>query len=813
MKTTKTLTGILFFVILLSFNSFAQHTIKGKVVDAATGEAMAFVNIIINHSKKGGSTDIDGKFVLTSTTPIHHLSLSFVGYKPMVTDNLKNAEFILLKMHRQEVEISGVTILPGINPAHRIIQNAVENRKKNDYENLPGFQYTAYEKMIFTINADSLLQKDTMLLDTNERKIRRFLDKRHFFMIENVIDRTFKAPASNSEKVTATRVSGFRDPIFVFLLTQLQTTSFYKEIIKIGDKNYLNPISEGPLERHFFQIEDTLYGGQKDSIFVISFRPWAGRNFDGLKGVIQISTDGWGIKNVIAEPDREAGGLSIKIQQLYHKTDSTGWFPLQLNTDILFKQASIQASKGGKSYKIVANGKTYIRDVKMLNNLRSRQFGHIAVDVDPHAAGRNENFWNTYRIDSLSLRELETYHFMDSLGKKQNFEKIAGTIETLMKSRIPWGVIDIDLNRLLRYNGHEGFYLGLGLETNDKISRTFRSGGYWGYGFGDKTAKYGLFTKVNINRARDISLKYDYHFDVFESGATHWFDDNRAFFSPESIRDLYVNRMDVERLHRLKLSFRILDYAMMHVSIQSKHKDPSYAYLFNSSNQSGDDIFDLTEISAGFRYAFREKFVQTTRGKMSLGTDYPILYLRYRHGLENFLDGEYAYDKIDFTLTHSIYWKMVGKTNIRIDAGIADGEAPLSELFNSRAAFAPFSLHAAGSFTTMRMNEFYTDQYVALFLSHNFGKLLYRTKKFEPEFELTTNCLIGKMSDTERHLLTSFSIPTKGYFESGFNIHNLLDFGIYNLGIGMAYRYGPYQLSKTIDNFTFNISLRFVGTN
>jgi hypothetical protein len=194
-----------------------------------------------------------------------------------------------------------------------------------------------------------------------------------------------------------------------------------------------------------------------------------------------------------------------------------------------------------------------------------------------------------------------------------------------------------------------------------------------------------------------------------------------------------------------------------------------------------------------------------------MGTNYPIVLLKYTHALDNLLEGDFVYDKVDVMLTKSIYWKLVGQTNLRLDAGVALGDVPLPHLYNARSSFAPFILFAPGSFSTMRMNEFYSDRYLAVFISHNFGKLIYRSKKFEPEFELTTNFLIGDMDKPEQHLNSEFLIPKKGYFESGLNVYNLLDFGISNLGLGAAYRYGPYHLPKAIDNLTLVMTLRFVG--
>jgi hypothetical protein len=47
----------------------------------------------------------------------------------------------------------------------------------------------------------------------------------------------------------------------------------------------------------------------------------------------------------------------------------------------------------------------------------------------------------------------------------------------------------------------------------------------------------------------------------------------------------------------------------------------------------------------------------------------------------------------------------------------------------------------------------------------------------------------------------------KGYFESGILINNLLNQWFFGIGVGAFYRYGPYSLNKTIDNFAFKFTI------
>jgi hypothetical protein len=406
------------------------QAISGKVFDAETGESLAFVNIVINNSRQGGYTDIDGKFRFSSYGSVEFLKLSYVGYESLNYLVVDDTEGLNIYMKKIPYELREVVILPGINPAHRIINNVVAHRDLNDPEKLKSFSYTSYEKVIFTLDLDSLRMLDTMDLDTGSLEVRRFFDRQDIFIAESVTERKFLYPERNHENVIATRVSGMKDPLFVFLVSQIQSTSFYKELITIARSEYVNPVSRGSTSKYTFIIEDTAYTERQDTVFIISFQPKPNTNFDGLKGMLSINTHNWAIQNVIAEPLQKEGAFAIRIQQMYELVNDEQWFPVQLNTNIFIK--AIGASVNDKKYSFVGIGKSYITNIELNPELVKREFNNIEVDVNPNAHDRSEDYWSRYRTGSLSQRDRNTYAFMDSVGREANFDRLARTFETVM---------------------------------------------------------------------------------------------------------------------------------------------------------------------------------------------------------------------------------------------------------------------------------------------------------------------------------------------------------------------------------------------
>lgn len=823
--------------IILEFTPFfllSQNisTVSGRVFDSKTREPLAFVNIVINESNYGGITDIDGKFRFSFSRPVRSLTFSYVGYLRKVVAIGTKTQNLVIYLESREIDLKEVEILPGINPAHRIISNAVENREINDPEKLKSFSYTMYEKTIFTIDADTSvkegfagpeqrgtaigvsfspeatedsLMQDSAVMDSLMNRIDKLISEQYLFLMENVTKRKFLFPDKTYNDVIATKMSGFKDPIFVFLTTQIQSFSFYKPFITIFQSSYVNPISGGSLGKYFFKIEDTTYTGH-DTVFILSFRPRKGTNFDGLEGTIAISSHKWGIQNVIAEPASH-GGFRIRIQQMYELVDGDSWFPVQLNTDVAFENLRI-----GK-YKAIGSGRSYIRDIVLNPELVRREFNHLDIEVDPKATGRSEEFWNQYRTDTLDRREKRTYEVIDSIGEAENFDRMAKSFKTVISGRIPWGPVDFDLDKVLGYNRYEGIILGLGIHTNKKLSEWFSAGGYFQYSFAISTSKYGGDVNFLINRRNDVNIHAAYFYDLVEYGGVRFFDDSRSTLSG-NWANLLITKLTRTQSFSAGVTFRTMKYLLCDLTLSRQFKKSTTydlaSYEGNATILQNEFVF--TEVSAGIKWAFREKFLQTVETKMSLGTRYPIVWLNYTRGIRGILGGEFDYNRFDLKVRKTFKLKYLGDFSFQFNAGYVDRPVPACNLYNGNGTYRMITLYAPNTFATMRSNEFLSSSYVSLYLYHDFKYMLFKGKKwFHPEPAISQNIGFGWLENKERYRYSTDNLREMnlGYYETGLLINNLVNLRLYTIGIGVFYRWGPYSLPKTEDNFAYKISVIF----
>jgi hypothetical protein len=797
------------FIFFIPFYLFGQYQLKGKVIDGLTKEPLAFVNIISINQNQGTTSDIDGRFTIGSTQPIKKLKLSYVGYELKDID-ASNKTNIVIELKKTSYEIAEFKVLPGINPAERIIKEVVKNRKKHNPEKSLDFKYDSYNKTYFTVAFDSILLEKPEKIDETDSSMQvtlDWLDQHHLFMMESVTQRRYKQPDNNYEKIIGSKVSGLSNPSFSVIGTDLQSLSFYEPMLVVMDKSYLNPISENSINKYLFLIEDTTYN-KEDTVYIISYRPRKGKNFDALKGVLYVNTGGFALQNVIAEPAEQEKGVNMKVQQLYKKIEGS-WFPIQLNSTLTYINNSI------KEVKMLAVSSSYLKNIEINPEISKKEFSYIDTEIEIDAGKKTEEFWAKYREDSLSIREKNTYHLVDSIGKAEHFDRKLKVLEALMTGKLTLGPVDFDLNRLMAFNQYEGFRLGAGLRTNKKILKWASIGGYGAYGFKDKEYKYGGDIDFVINERNEIAINISAIKDVEEPGVVGFYDYKPALFSTAGYRTFYLSRMNKIDKLEARFKFRTLKYLKVYAFANQENIEVTNNYFFkkriDANTILNDQYYTFSNIGVELRYAYKEKVIKTFGNKFNKPTKYPILYAKIEQGTR-WLKGEYQYTRYSLRAEKKFNVKNIGRPSFYLETGLTNGRVPQHKLNNPIGTFTPFNIREIGIisenvFETMLPYEFFSSQYLHLHFRHNFGSLLFKVKKFKPDLIITSSAGFGSLSYQGYHGGEDFKTMEKGYYESGLILDKIIHIKSNTLGIGSFYRYGPYKLEKESDNVSVKINL------
>ncbi|MBQ8957038.1 MAG: carboxypeptidase-like regulatory domain-containing protein [Bacteroidales bacterium] len=799
----------LFISLLSTATLSAQHTLSGKISDASNRQPLAFVNVVVNGGQQGVISDIDGKYEITANEPIAKVLFSSIGYEPKEMSLLPNQTKCDVALTPKTFELGEVTVEAGENPAHRIIDSLFSHRKSNNPNSLDSYRYKIYDQMVFTVDSTEL---GAALTGSNESgSLQRFdsiLKKSDLMVMETASEVVFKSPDRKLQNVLGTKVAGMKEPTFIYLANSMQSVGFYDETVSITGTDYVNPISRDSKTHYFFTLESVNPIGQGDSLYVISFHPMRGSTFNGLCGTLTVNSDGWALQSVKASPNEQNALFAATIQHLYQKVDGQ-WFPKQLNT--IFKFSGIALGVDDATLSMVAIGKSYLTDIEIHTEISNRQFSDIEIKVDPDAGYRDETFWNAHRIDSLTERIKATYILVDSITEGTDiFDRVLGMTDKLMgQSALPVGPIDLNIGDLLNISRYRGVYFGLGATTNDRLSRWFNLNGFFGYWTGLKRLDYGGGLNFKLNRQRQMELGLRYTQMSGPIGEFSGFQESYALLAESDYKySFYENIHARHERFDLNFSTRMASHFKVFVNLSSSHKHYDTLFVHVPSDTLTEGRFTNAEIKV--RFAYKEKFLSTPQGLQSLGTTSPIVWFSYLHSFPNLLGGQFEYDRFKFEVSKNFYTPYLGVAKVVLQAGYATETCPVMETFDILGTYDRFGLYAPGSFGTMRLDEFFCDRFVALYLSHNFSGMLWKTNSqwFKPELTLVTNIGWGDMKRAEGHE-KNLQTMEKGYFESGFVVKGLLNLPLVKVGLGAFYRYGPYGLPSVWENLAWKWSATF----
>jgi hypothetical protein len=350
----KNLKIIIYFLLFSPFMN-AQNF---QLFDMYSKEVVPFAKVIPSIDKPL-LTDIDGKFQLNISE--QEITIKASTYRDTTLKIYSWSDtHILLRPAVQNIQ--EVTVLPGENPADRIIKKAIENRKINHPLENDGFISHQYSKFIFDIDPETRKRlMDSSVLkkgDTTLLKMRNFFSKQYLFMIENASRHYFEPPYKEKEIIEAYKVSGFTDPIFSTFAQEMQSFHFYDNQVAVLGKQYINPIAFGSLNRYLFILEDSIVN-TKDTTYTVFYRPKKGKSFEGLTGRLYINTNGFAIEKVTAKPYvMDTSGMALEIVQEYAFTENTKWFPSKLSTSIEIYTAIADVESGTVS--VVADRKSVV---------------------------------------------------------------------------------------------------------------------------------------------------------------------------------------------------------------------------------------------------------------------------------------------------------------------------------------------------------------------------------------------------------------------------------------------------------------------
>lgn len=779
-------------------------------------QPMENVVVLSDDNMELGKTNRNGVFII----PASHTTVRLVyeGYKEKKI--FAYGKDITISLEPITVELSYAEITNDDSDARKIIRQVIQNKKKNSIENLKTYQYKSYSKFLVTANKDSLpyIMDPRNEEDSSYNDIRKLLDQSHLMLGERAMDHKFSDKLGKKNVVKATRISGTKIPIYEFVAMQPISHSFDDEKIDFFFRQFTNPISQSGLQEYRYRIveEEKLEG---EDMIVIAFFPQKRiSNKEQIKGHIWIDKKTKALAKFYAE---NLSDKSIAELEMDWTRVKDYWFPLQQRYrmdggNITYPSVKDSVTPDGtvvldtikKKEKVWLHLTTSFKDVETPKDFEAKEFRGYTNEIDMNTMDNWDDTLEAYRDNSLTNQERNTYVKIDSIGEKYNMDRNIRLLRIISSGgKYSIGKFDWDLTKIFNYNDYEGVRLGLGGNTNYKLSENFSLNGYVAYGFRDEKFKFGGGADFFVNKPYSGKLFAKYAQDVEASGRNPiLLQNNYMKFLYNNLNNVYNDFFYSYRKVTAGYQQDIFQNVTFQLTANYSEQSPEFYYIYQ--NNRLDETYLSFDTQLALRWAPKDQNVRTPYGKVTIKSGLPVFYLTASKGW-NVFNADYTPAKLDFTYIDS-YRTILGQTNLQVRSGAVFGDTPIMNMFEGMGnakrgdqIFKHFGLSGFNNFETMLPGEFYSDKYFSFQIGHKFAGFKLLNREVFPEF--IYRGLIGDMKNMYDHHLISFQTPDKYYQEAGLEFNQLI-YGIF--GVGTYYRFGTYAHDTFDRNFFLKLTLK-----
>ena len=650
--------------LFLFFSSFISHSqIVGKVSNT-NGEALSYVNIYLENTYSGTTSNDEGNFELNFSKPgAYTIVFQFLGFKKLVKKiDITSFPYILNVLLEEELVSLDQVVLSNKSedPAYRIIRETIAQRK----ENLAKIsEYTAdfYSRGLWKLKAVPLKIMGQEvgdldgLLDTTRSGI--------VYLSETISKISYRQPNDFRERIIASKVSG-NDNGFSFNSAQEATFSFYENTIDLNAA-IVSPIGVSALNYYTYTLEGVFYEGTKliNKIKVSPKRP-KDRVWSGYVYIVEDDWQLYGIEIATTGEAIQTPLISDLVFKQNFKFDPNYNFWVKISQTIDFGFGFLGLNGEGK---FIANYSNY----NFNPQFDKKSFTNEVLAFDAEANKKDSLFWKGTRPVPLTDEELNDYikrdslqvlqkskPFLDSLDRKSNKPKFSDIIlGYTYKNRLK--KYTIEYTGPIAGNGFntlQGWNIAAGLRFfkwfDENETKWFRAGFDATYGIADDRLRFtGRIT-------RKFNMKNNLRLDLTGGSKVQQFNTEEAI-SPfiNGISTLFFERNYLKAYElnfaRLKYSQEVVNGLEVRATIGYEQRKPLFnesdyvfiaakgvRYTSNNPLDPNDyltaaiDTHDIYKSEVVVRLSFGQKYFSRPDMKFNVGNDrYPRLTLIAENGL------------------------------------------------------------------------------------------------------------------------------------------------------------------------------------
>ncbi len=724
------------FIISLFYSLFSiaqtETVVSGKIFEKGKQDVLPFVSIYFKGTNTGVTSDFEGNFMLKTSLPVDTLVVSYIGYfTRYLTIKKHTSQILQIELEPNTNNLNEVVIRPGINPALRIIKLAQQNREKNSYENLSGFDYLTYNKQAVSMNNISEKMKEQTLF----APIRELFDTLHQMKNEDgkyilpvFISETSshyyqrKNPSLSKDVILANTINGFgaekQSYVIDIIGTSVMQFNFNQNWIRYLAKDFISPIADNCMDYYLYTlIDSTEIDGLKCYEIQLNLK----REEDlGFLGTIWIADSAFALKRVDIELAKSANINFIdrfRMQQELQPTEAGPWLPKKTRTIVDIAQMSKNSS--GLIIKMYSYNSGFV-----VNQPKPESFYDVPIDRSSETLDKDSVYWQNIRPEPYSATESLMLNRIDSVKKIPAVKTYIDVARLILEGHYRKGKIDIGPYLLfVGYNEVENLRLRFGFRTNRFFSDNWYIRTYVAYGVKDEKFKYGLSVDRIINHKHwtyvGISCKNDY--DIL--GIT---DASSMAMTGRGTGNLFATLNFAAPNSRLN---KTIDYRfyffnqpkrdwMYRITLNNTYFEPvgKFVFAYHTNPNSTDTInavsesFTTTAITGELRFAYKELLISRGVDRIRITRPaFPALSVLYSIGIKGILNSQFNYNKIQFCVEHHLRTGAFGNADFRIITGKIIGSLPYPLLDVARGNST--ILYNDNNYGLMNLYEFVSDQY------------------------------------------------------------------------------------------------------
>jgi len=780
-----------------------HYEIKGVVRDKNNGEGIPFATIFIPRSPIGTPANMDGKFTLSFDNPpndtLRVQAMGYNNYSRMI-DRSKHQISYNIELERSSASLNEVVIHAGEDPGLVLLKKIIQHKPDNNPDKLDNYRYEAYNKLEADLDNLSKEQfekipfaKNFSFIYNNVDSVSEGVPFLPFYLTETLSDYYFQErPKKSKEIIKASMLKGFKnETITQYLGSLYQNINVYDNFIPVFDKRFVSPISNAGALYYRYKIKDTekVYG---HNVILIQFAPK--RPVENcFYGDFWVVDSIYAIQRVSMEISKEANIDWVKRVSIYQEfapLNDSLWFYVK---DKFI--ADFTLPFGGKLPGFIGRKSTTYKDIVVNDTLVTRIINdpNIKRDVIVSDTARqvSDEYWNKIRHDTLNKNEKAIYAMVDTLNKMPLFIQYKNTLKFLFRGIKEFGPIEFGPYwYLYSQNPIEGNRFRLSVGTTPQLFKDLYIHGYLAYGTKDEQFKYNL-TGFWLLRRQPYPRTYLYaHYTHDLDRSTNYYDQ----VTTDNIFSVAARKagvpwklafMDEERFEFYKEYYSGFSHMLIfhHKEFTPYKPLPYDGIFFNGDGEPANKTIN-SEAGLRFRYAYKENYIENRYNRISLGSKYPIVEMRYSVGMKGVINSNYEYQKVALRISNNVKIAPFGSLYYNVFAGKYFGTLPypLLEIHPGNEYY----YYNRFAFEMMNRYEFISDQYAGFNIEHTIGGGLFNyvplLKKLKFRQFWTAKGLIGSLNDDNKKLniipggYPFRTLEGNPYLELGTGVSNIFQF-------------------------------------